>query len=707
MDSREKIDLDLSRYLLKLRRHWFRAASIYFMIVILALLSTLLLKPSYRAEGKLRFKVERTPYLTGIEEATGELRPLVSTQNPLSTEIEVIYAKPLLQKVINALSLTNSEGEMLLPEDLLQKLHVSIIGGTDVLQLAYESDQPKKAAEVVNTLIRFYIHDEIQNRRSKAVLAKQFIAEQLPQTERVVRQAEEALRQFKEKYKIVDLRAEGEAAVTKISQLDSEITTTQGVLDEAIARSRALRSQVGLSTQNAIAVSNLSQSSEVQEVLRELQGVERQLATAPEIYQDAFPTIVELKSKRKALKALLQRKSREILHSQSEAPTVRVEIGDPKQSPIKEFLAAEVQRRAMAKRVETLLSRRSTYQQRTQNLPKLGQNMRELERQLSAAQSTYETLLKKLQELKVEENTNSSNAQIIEQALVPTKAAFNKPKLIILAFGVLLGAFLATASIPLLETQRRSLKSPTEIKEKFGYPLWATIQHLEDQNFASDSYKTLLPFVDNMHQMVQMNPQLLYEDQALKTILVTSAESQEGKSTIAANLAAAMAQLGRRVLLIDANLSSPSLHHIFELPNKLGLSDAINDVSLRLDEVKMIVNFVNENLDVLVSGTLSTDPIRSLNSERMVLLLQYFSLNYDTVILDSMPLLHISGSSRLGDIVDGILLVTQLGVIDAESVVEVRRALAQSEKKVIGIVANGVTKNRSDLLIGPTLKHTF
>ena len=691
MDSREAVDIDLNKYLFKLKQHWFPAASIFGGTVLLACLATFLVKPSYIAEGKLRFRVDQTPLFQDDEESR-ELKPLVSTQNPLSTEIEVIYAKPLLQNTIDELGLTNQNNIPLKPKDFLAKLDVSIIAGTDVLKLTYESDQAQEAADVVNTLMRLYIYSDIQSQRARAISARQFISQQLPQREIVVREAEEALSRFKKQNNIVDLEVESETIVTEISKLDSDITNARADLDEAVARSAALRKQVGLKTEDAIALSNLGQSSEIQEVLRELQGVERELAVAQKIYQDQFPTIISLKSRRDALKSLLQQLRRETLQDQNKVPTARVELDNPEQSPIKDFLAAEVQRRSIAKRLESLVQKRSAYERRTQSLPKVRQNLSELERKSKAAQSTYETLLKSLQNLQVVENANSSNARIIEQALKPTKGTTIKRKAIIVSFGILLGAFLATALVPILSIrQQRSLHSRRKVKEIeniFGYPIWSIIPHIKSQHVGDEhDLNAFISLVGEMHRMIQAHPQLL-TDKGLKTLAITSAEAQEGKSTIAANLAVAMGQLGQRVLLIDANMRKPNQHHLFELPNELGLSNVIKDTSIRFPEVKMIINQAMKNLDILTSGTKPASSTSILSCERMTLLLQYFAWNYDIVILDTSPLLNIDGTSAIGNTADGMLLVHNPMLTQVEKVEIVKELIMRSEQNIIGMIIN-------------------
>ncbi|UJB69162.1 hypothetical protein HRE53_22655 [Acaryochloris sp. 'Moss Beach'] len=111
MESREQVDINLSKYLEKARQNWRPVVSIFGVTVAFSFLYSFFIKPSYIAEGKLRFKVNPPPLSTELDEKSGELRPLVSTQNPLSTEIEVIYAKPLLQNMIDVLGLKGFPGK--------------------------------------------------------------------------------------------------------------------------------------------------------------------------------------------------------------------------------------------------------------------------------------------------------------------------------------------------------------------------------------------------------------------------------------------------------------------------------------------------------------------------------------------------------------------------------------------------------------------
>jgi capsular exopolysaccharide synthesis family protein len=188
------------------------------------------------------------------------------------------------------------------------------------------------------------------------------------------------------------------------------------------------------------------------------------------------------------------------------------------------------------------------------------------------------------------------------------------------------------------------------------------------------------------YRMLQANLKFLSPDQDLKVIVVTSSVPKEGKSTVSTNLAAAIAQLGSRVLLIDADLHHPQQHHIWDLTNEVGLSEVI----VGQTEVKKAMKQVMPNLDVLPSGIIPPNSLALLGSKRMNSLIEDFSKIYDFVIVDTSPLLLVADALTLSKMSDGILLVARPGVIDRVSANATKERLEQSGQNVLGLVVNGV-----------------
>ncbi|MEH1929704.1 GumC family protein [Nostoc sp.] len=711
MESRESIDLDLSRYLLILKRWRLPATAIFVATVLLSGIATQFMKPSYEAEGKLlfkipSFKVAGSNLSPGSSEGgdSGDLKPLVATQNPISSQIEVISSPTFLQRTIDKLQLKDNEGKPLEVEALQKALNLKIVGGTDVLRISYSSHDPQEAAAVVNTIMNSYLDNDITTNRSEAGATRQFMAKQLPKTQAAVDNAEVALRIFKQKHQIADLSEETKSAVATIGNLDNEMDTVKAQLDEVNAQTNQLRQKVELNSQEAIAVSALSQSPAVQGVLTQLQDTDRQLAIERSRFLDDNPVVVNLEAKKASLKSLLQQEVGQTVGNQTQVPQSQLQIGQLRQSLIQSFLQSEIQRFGLTKRLSSLYNSRSNYEQRVKLIPQLAQNERELERKVAVADSTYQTLLKKVQELQLVENTNSPTSRIISQALVPKKQVLIK-KIIVLVLGVMFGLFFATTTVLFLAMRDRSLKTLKEVRDVFGYTLLGIVPlsvkkvrsrysnaELTDQTIAVRD--TPYSLTSEMYRMIQANLKFLSSDKVLKTIVVTSAVPKEGKSTVSANLAAAIAQLGRKVLLIDADMRIPSQHHLWQLTNAVGLSEVLVGQA----DFNIAVSKVMDNLDVLTAGVRPPNPLALLDSKRMASLIENFSSqdNYDFVIIDAPPLLLAADALTLSQMTDGILLVARPGVIDSNSAAAAEEMLERSSHNVLGLVVNGIIdKNES------------
>jgi capsular exopolysaccharide synthesis family protein len=154
-----------------------------------------------------------------------------------------------------------------------------------------------------------------------------------------------------------------------------------------------------------------------------------------------------------------------------------------------------------------------------------------------------------------------------------------------------------------------------------------------------------------------------------------------------------MAQLGRRVLLVDADLRHPIQHHIWELTNAGGLSDVLVGQA----DFEAVVTEVMDKLHVLSCGVIPPNPLALLDSKRMASLIEYFSKTYDFVIIDAPPLILAADALTLGKMTDGVLLVARPGVVESTSTAAAKEALERSGQNVLGLVVNGVIlENESD-----------
>ncbi|MDZ8054935.1 MAG: GumC family protein [Aulosira sp. ZfuVER01] len=693
--SLDSLEIDLQQYWLILKRRWFPAISVFSFVLIASMLFASLQKPIYRAQGKLLLKVDRVASLTGVGTDLGQFSPLTLQSSPMKTESEVLLSTPLIEKVIAQLQLKDKNGNLLKAEDLQGRLAVKQISGTDVLELSFDEKNPQTAAAVVNKLMQVYINNNILTSRKQAAAARKVITEQLPKSETTMQQANVELRNFKERNGITNLDEESKALVANASELEKEITKAQTQLDDVNSRLASLRNKVGLSSDAAIALSSLSQSLSVQQALKEYQDIQSQLAGARALYQEQSPPVITLKEKETALRAILQERTNEIL-GRFNLSNRNLQIGTIEQQLIQKFIDTEVERLGLASQVKRLSNTRELYQKRSRLIPRLEQGERELQQRLQAAQSSYENLLKKLQEVEVVEQQNTGNASIVEMASSPDSPV-QKQKMLTQVLGGLLAILAALITIMVLEMSDRSVKSVKEARQLFNHPWLGSIPQfgkstLPNRKNADWSTPTLpvrdypRSSVSSAYRLLQANLKFLDVEKELKTLVVTSSVPKEGKSTISANLAATMAQLGRRVLLIDTDLHHPQQHHIWNLTNVVGLSNVI----VKQINFAAAVNKVMDNLDVLTSGVIPPNPLAILDSKPMQVLVASAAQQYDFVILDGSPLIVEAEALTLGKMTDGILLVVRPGVLDSTSANTAKELLHQSAQTILGIVVNCV-----------------
>lgn len=691
--------MDTQQYWLALKRRWLPASIVFVSISIISAATLVIQKNIYEAEGRIRFtRGDRTTALTGVGKELGQVDPLIDTSNPMTTEIEVIRSVPIIQATIRQLDLRDQAGEVLSRRLFLRNLSLISTRGADILQVFYRDDDSARAKAVVDTLMQAYLKNHLQENRAEVIAARKFIEQQLPEAEASVQEADAALRKFQERNHVAALDEEKRATVSAIEDLRRRVAEAKSELANASAQSATFGKQLDMNAQEAIVVTTLSQSPGVQEALKQFQGIESQLAIESVRFQDDSPIIRRLQERRANVATLLNARVTQTLDGKPMQAGLNLQIGELKASLAGDLARAEVRRMGLANQVAALTNAQEFYQQRISALPRLEQEQRELIRRLEAAQTTYSLLLQKLHETRVAENQNVGNARIVQQAFIADKPVSPRP-LLYLATGGIFGLLLAIATALTLEAKDKAIRTVKEARDLFGFTLLGIIpsyRSLEKGNYPPGETDPSVPDVivkqapnspiSEAYRMLQANLKFLSSDRSLKTIVVTSSVPNEGKSVVSANLAMARAQLGHKVLVIDADMRHPCQHLIWDLLNDTGLSNLIVE---QIDPQAAIKN-VAPNLDILTAGVIPPNPTALLDSQRMSHLIEQFAANYDLVIIDTPSLNVVADVPILGKMADGVLFVTRPGVVDEVNATFAKERLEQSDQKVLGQVINGV-----------------
>jgi polysaccharide biosynthesis transport protein len=313
-------------------------------------------------------------------------------------------------------------------------------------------------------------------------------------------------------------------------------------------------------------------------------------------------------------------------------------------------------------------------------------------------EATYSTLLEQYDQARLREMIRADIISVVDPAVLPlTPSKPNKP--LNIGLGMLVGLAGGVGLAFLFENMNARLYTSKQIENtaelnsigkipKMTRKSLDKLWNRDDKNFRdpiNEAFRRLRV------QIFPQNPDN-FSGKELKTLLITSAEPGEGKSTIAAHLAIAFAQSGKKVIVIDCDLHMPRQHKINGLPNKVGLSSVLVH-QINLEAAVQGTNY--PGMYVLTSGPLLPNPANLLGSPQMKSLLMTLSLQYDLVLLDTPAYLVVADTAILASIVDGVVLVARRNFIREEAVREVTKQLADIKVHMIGLVVNDAEPNGS------------
>jgi succinoglycan biosynthesis transport protein ExoP len=342
----------------------------------------------------------------------------------------------------------------------------------------------------------------------------------------------------------------------------------------------------------------------------------------------------------------------------------------------------------------------------------------QLKQEADADKSLYDELIKKIHETGINVGFQDNNIRIADVARPSAASVFPNTKLnLLMAF--LFSSLLAGGAAILLDSLDTTLRDPEEASRFLGTDVIGTLPL--DKNVtmlpkvpraesgripieapssngkgSGDSNKGLYRSISGFEEAVRTirNTILLSDfEQRLRSIMLTSAEPREGKTTLAAYLAIANADRGKKTLLVDGDLRRPSLHTRFGLPLREGLSNVLTGALAWQDVVPPVEG--RPNLSLMLSGP-SSHRAADLIGPRVAELLDEFAKEYDLVILDSPPLPGFAECLQMANAADGVLIVSRAGETRRKAVANVVTTLQRLRVNIIGVVLNQVTLNTSE-----------
>lgn len=306
-----------------------------------------------------------------------------------------------------------------------------------------------------------------------------------------------------------------------------------------------------------------------------------------------------------------------------------------------------------------------------------------LESKLSTLQANYAALLATTQQ------GAANTITILEPANLPTTPQDSELPINVL-IAALLGCVVAAGGAYLIEFLDDTLKSSEEVQAVIQVPLLTAIPFIGNRNDDSDRVIMLqnAPLAAmEAYRLLRVNLEYMAITHPFRALVVAGASAKDGKSLTAANLAAAYARVGKRVILLDADLHEPDQQRLFKVPNNMGLTTALRSNDTSLESLLHLTPL--PGLRLLTSGPLPPNPAELLSSLRMTAILNQLKEMAELIIIDSPPLTLVTDGLVLGRQADGMLLVVRGGKTRRANVKQVRLLLNQVQAHLIGFIYNG------------------
>jgi len=685
LDERREADpdeIDLLAYwrvLVKRRR---LVAGVLAGVVAIALLLTLMTQPMYRATALMQVEKDGPPIV-----ATQGAMPFYDGWDPefLTTQYELLRSRALAERVANEMNLTaetlqglNDPGwlgrvmSLLRPapkakpesanrpqssEALLQQATGIIQGGLSVdpvknsrlVQISFDSPDPQFSVRVVNAVAEGFIASSLERRMGTTSYAKTYLEDQLAQTKGKLEAAERKLVEFAQKEGLVNTGTEGSSLATQ------NLTELNGML--AAAQSERIRAQSRWrqASGGGALPSEMMGASSVGALQQQRAALQGQYQQKLQTFKPDYPEMVQLTAQIDAV-------NREI----------GAEMGRLRASVKAEYDAASANEAMLKAQIANVRGEALDTDSRsiTFNI---------LKRDADTNRQLYDSLLQRFKEVGAAGDVRTNNITVVDRA----QSGFRfKPNLFLnLARGLLAGLVLGMLLAFLLEFLDDTLKTPDDVEQKLKLAVLGLIPKLgQKQSIVEASADPRSPFSE-AYRSVRTALQFATDHGVPRSLLITSPAPGEGKSTTALALARNFAQLGKRVLLIEADLRNPSLHRTLGIRGEAGLSNLLSGSS-GLAEVTLGTD--EERLSVILAGPLPPNPAELLSGSKFVSMLTVASERYDQIIIDGPPVLGLADSPILANAVEGTLLVITSGKTRIATAQQALKRLLAARGRIVG-----------------------
>jgi polysaccharide biosynthesis transport protein len=648
-----------------MRRKW--TVLTFFAIVVVAVMTaTYLTTPVYRASTLLQIDAEEAKILQ-YEQVTSSAQTGWDSTEYMRTQQEVLKSRATAERVVNELNLTEHPAFNQPPKPSLMEtwlpwlkqdkgaaqadtgdanisaktrgvvgavqggLSVEPVGNSRLLRLHFDSPDARLAAEVANSIATVFINLNLARRLDATSYAKTFLQDRLQQVQAKLEESEKALVAFARQEELV------KAGDDKGGSIDTQVLQgfTAALTQAQQDRIRAETLYNSVQGAGIQALPEVMDNKTIQGLKERKSKLETDYQEGLKVFKPAYPKMEQIASQITEIDAMIAR-----------------EIENVRASFKARYEAAKAQETALVAKLQESRQDILGVQDRS-----IQYNI--LKREVDTNRQLFEGLLQRLKEVGVAGGVGTNNISVVDKAEVPGGPHSPNPRRNLM-IALFLGLFGGIGLAFLFEHLDDTVKLAEEMEQQLGLPVLGVIPHTRvssGEKLYKENLDTRSHFAE-AYRSLRTALQFSTAEGMPRVLMVTSTSMGEGKSTTSLSLAMQIAQLGKKVLLIDGDLRKASLHSSLELPNSLGLT---NYLAGDAKPVEITQATDVPGLFAITSGPLPPNPAELVSSTKMVSLLSLAAEKFDHVVIDGPPVLGLADAPLLGSIAEATVLVVEAG----------------------------------------------
>jgi len=692
IEQDEEGGLNLGQVVSALRRRIPIILGVTTVVTSAAVLRAITSTPTYQSSFELltRPVTAESQVISSVPQTLSNKEQGESSEKALDvTKLKLLSSPKLLDPIVKELKLKYKD---ITYDELAANLKVSPLPSSEILSVSYQDKNPEKVKDILKLTSEAYVSYSLEERLSDVKQGIEFVDDQVSQLRDRVDQIQDQLQTFRQQFNLIDPDSTSKQLAEQSSSISQQRLDAQVKLNEARALYTDLTRELSQEPGESAAATALRDNPRYQELLGKLLEVKSQIAKESSLYREDTAEIRVLRDQQRNLLDILQQEGQQV----------------------REELASKI--RDLEARNQILSQAETQLNQNVKQLSVVSRRYTDIQRELKIATENLDQFLAKREALRIDASQRKAPWQVLASPTEPIPSAASARRSAML--GAILGLLMGAGAALLLDKLSNILRTPEEIKDVSRLPVLGVIpfnkELIELENLKSEgklgSIADVLEVVQQVRQQFSFsgnskapsyttspfleafrslyaNILLLNSDIRIQSFVISSSSPGEGKSTVSIHLAYAAAALGKRVLLIDADLRLPQLHKRLELANVFGLS---NLIASDLDVESVIQpSLVDNNLSILTAGQIPPDPTKLLSSQKMQKLMDQFKQTYDLVIYDTPPLLGLADAKLLAAKTDGVVMVVGLDKTKGSVLTQALDSLKAFQVPILGVVANG------------------